>query len=287
MVTNRRGRQVLRNGAFALTVAISVLLPTSVGHATSGAPPYAQTPPGGISCRLAAGNPVDYVCIIGYSVEHRPIYAERQGNPESARVLLVNGQMHGEEWPGEMVVDYLRKLPTAATADYQIWTIKTINPDGARIGRRWNSHGIDLNGNFPNKFKVMRRTGRHPLSEPESISMARFLTWIQPDLVISLHGFNTSTDTTGGGRRAGWAQRFAKLTHITPAHPVSCDGPCHGNMTDWYTATSKVQGVAFTVEMPRSSRSARACGVPGRPARAATIFCTAWTAMYLAPQLPN
>jgi predicted deacylase len=227
------------------------------------------------------------VCVIGYSVEHRPIYAERQGNPESSRVLLVNGQMHGEEWPGEMVVDYLRKLPTAATADYQIWTIKTINPDGARIGRRWNSHGVDLNGNFPSKFKVMRRTGSHALSEPESISMARFLTWLQPDLIISLHGFNTSTDTTGGGKRAGWAQRFAKLTHITPAHPVSCDGPCHGNMTDWYTATSKVKGVAFTVEMPRSSKSARACSVPGRPSRAATIYCTAWTAMYLAAQLPN
>jgi protein MpaA len=273
----------------ALAVVASLLGSAVVSiapvQATTAAPPYAPTPPAGMTCRNAAGKPINYVCVIGYSVEHRPIYAERQGNPASSRVLLVNGQMHGEEWPGEMVVDYLRKLPTAATADYQIWTIKTINPDGAHIGRRWNSHGIDLNGNFPNKFVSSRRTGPRALSEPESASMVRFLTWLQPDLIISLHGFNTSTDTTGGGKRAAWARRFAALTHITPAHPVSCDGPCHGNMTDWYTATSKVRGVAFTVEMPRTSKSARACSVPGRPARAATIYCTAWTAMYLAAQL--
>jgi predicted deacylase len=273
--------------AVAMALVASALVATESANAATASPPYAPVPPTGITCRAAAGKPINYVCVIGYSVDMRPIYAERQGNPDSARVLLVNGQMHGEEWPGEMVVDYLRTLPTSASADYQIWTIKTINPDGARIGRRWNSHGVDLNANFPNKFKVMRRTGAHALTEPEAISMARFLTWLQPDLVISLHGFNTSTDTTGGGKRAGWAQRFAKLTHITPVHPVSCDGPCHGNMTDWYSATSKVQGVAFTVEMPRSSKSARACSVPGRPARAATVYCTAWTALHLAAQLPD
>jgi predicted deacylase len=195
--------------------------------------------------------------------------------------------MHGEEWPGELVVDHLRALPTSAKGTTQIWTIRTINPDGARIGRRWNSHGVDLNGNFPNKFKAARRMGPRALSEPESAAMVRFLTWVQPDLVISLHGFNTSTDTTGGGKRAGWARRFAALTHITPAHPVSCDGPCHGNMTDWYTATSPVRGVAFTVEMPHTSKVPGRCSVPGRPGRATKIDCVAWTAMYLAGKLPG
>jgi predicted deacylase len=263
----------------AIVGGLVVAPPTA--HATSIAPPA------GITCHDVVASTINYSCVIGYSVDKHAIVAQRQGNADSSRVLLVNGQMHGEEWPGEQVVDYLRTLPTPIDADYQLWTIKTINPDGAHIGRRWNSHGIDLNGNFPNKFKAARRMGPHPLSEPEAAAMARFLTWLQPDLVISLHGFNTSTDTTGSGKRAAWARKFAALTHILPAHPVGCDGVCHGNMTDWYSATSKVRGVAFTVEMPHASKVPGRCSVPGQRGRATKIQCTAWTAMYLATQLPS
>jgi hypothetical protein len=197
-----------------------------------------------------------------------------------------NGQMHGEEWPGPHVVDLIRAIPTSARASYAIWTVRTMNPDGGRIGRRFNSHRVDLNGNFPAKFLRMAHTGPWALSEPESASMVRFLTWVQPDLIISLHGFSQAVDTTGGGARAAWARAFSRLSNITPAHAVPCGGPCHGNMTDWYSATSRVRGVAFTVEMPRSSQVVRRCGVPGRPARATPIQCTAWAAVYLAPRLP-
>jgi len=263
-----------------------LLLPVTSAAAATVSPPYSAVPPAGITCRTVDATSVNYRCVIGYSVEGREIIAERQGNASAARVLLVNGQMHGEEWPGPLVVDHVRNLAIAPTASFQIWTIRTINPDGGRIGRRWNSHGVDLNGNFPNKFKVLPRSGPHALSEPESAAMVRFLTWLQPGLIISLHGFATATDTTGGGKRAAWAHRFSALTHITPAHPVSCDGPCHGNMTDWYTATSKVHGVAFTVEMPHTSKLPGPCSVPGHSRRATTIDCTAWAAAYLAAQLP-
>jgi len=66
---------------------------------------------------------------------------------------------------------------------------------------------------------------------------------------------------------------------------VPCGGPCHGNLTDWYTATSRVSGVAFTVEMPRSSRVVRACGVAGHP-RETPIRCAALAAVALAARLP-
>lgn len=143
-----------------------------------------------------------------------------------------------------------------------------------------------LNRNFPNKFRRMANSGPRALSEPESRAMARFLTWVRPDLMISLHGFSTSVDTTGGGRRAAWARSFSALTRITPAVPVPCSGPCHGNMTDWYTAASTVGGVAFTVEMPRSSLKAHRCAVPGRPSSASTIRCAAWASLHLATRLP-
>lgn len=262
--------------------------PDSSAPATASAAVRAAVvgPPAGITCRAVAAGPVTYSCVIGRSVDGRPIIATRQGNPSAARVLLVNGQMHGEEWPGPHVVDLIRAIPTSARASYAIWTVRTMNPDGGRIGRRLNSHRVDLNGNFPAKFLRMAHTGPWALSEPESASMVRFLTWVQPDLIISLHGFSQAVDTTGGGARAAWARAFSRLSNITPAHAVPCGGPCHGNMTDWYTATSRVRGVAFTVEMPRSSRVVRRCGVPGRPARATPIQCTAWAAVYLAPRLP-
>jgi murein peptide amidase A len=252
----------------------------------SAAAVSAPVPPAGWRCHATASGAVTYACTIGHSVDGRALVAMRQGNPTSQRVLVVIGQMHGEEWPGPLAVDAIRRLATPASAGYVIWTIRTMNPDGGRIGRRRNSHRVDLNGNFPLRFVRKVDSGPRPLSEPESIAVAGFLTWAQPDLVISLHGFSTATDTTGGGRRAALARQFSALSRITPAHAVPCGGPCTGNMTDWYTATSTVGGVAFTVEMPRSSRRARACGVPRHP-RGTPIQCSAWAAAYLAARLPT
>jgi protein MpaA len=262
----------------ALDASSAVVVPTSVG----GVPVPA---PSGFRCRAVHVGAVTVACTIGRSVDGRALVAERQGNAAARRVLVVIGQMHGEEWPGPLTVDVLRAIPTSTSAGYAIWTVRSMNPDGGAIGRRWNSHGVNLNANFPNKFVPGTRAGRRALSEPESRAIARFLVWIQPDLVISLHGFSTAVDTTGGGRRAAWARTFSKLSGIMPAHVVPCGGPCHGNMTDWYTATSRVQGVAFTVVMPRTSRLVRACAVPGRP-RGTTIQCAAWAAAYLARRLP-
>lgn len=247
--------------------------------------PTAVTVPSGYVCTTVNGRVVTYSCVIGRSVGGRAIVAQRQGNPAATRVLVLLGQMHGEEWPGPRSVDVVRAIPTSSTASYAIWTIRTMNPDGGAIGRRRNDHGVDLNRNFPAKFHRMADSGPRALSEPESAAIARFLTWVQPDLVVSLHGFSTAVDTTGGGQRAAWARRFSALSRITPAHAVPCGGPCQGNMTDWYTATSRVRGVAFTVEMPRSSKVVRACGVPGHQ-RGTPIQCVAWTAAYLAPRLP-
>ena len=281
----------------SLACAVTLVVPATAMSVGDSVPPTARAavlpamttlvaPPAGITCRVVASGSVNYSCIIGHSVDGRSIVAQRQGNPASSRVLVVNGQMHGEEWPGPRTVDVIRAMPIPAGASYQVWTVRTINPDGGRIGRRFTSHGVDLNGNFPNKFLRSTHTGPRALSEPESRAMARFLSWVQPDLLISLHGFSEAVDTTGGGMRAVWARRYSALSNIKPAHAVPCSGPCHGNMTDWYTATSSVSGVAFTVEMPRSSGVVRGCGVPGRSTRATPIRCAAWAAVYLAARLP-
>lgn len=240
--------------------------------------------PAGIVCRTASG-PVNLVCTIGRSVQGRAIVAERQGSGDSRRLLLVSGQMHGNEWPGPMVVDRLRRLVLPSTAGYQLWTVRTMNPDGAAASTRYDARGVDLNANFPAVWVRTSRSGSRALSEPEAVAMTRLLRWLQPDVVVSLHGFLTAVDTTGGGLRAARAQRFSALSCITPAHPVPCSGPCHGNLTDWYTSVSAVRGVAFTVEMPSGSLSARPCGVPGRPGPMSVVDCTAYAALTLAAEL--
>ncbi len=277
--------------------ASAIVAPPASPAVVSSAAAYAAAPtgsrattamaavPSGYVCTTLRSASVTYSCVIGHSVGGRAIVAQRQGSATSTRVLVVVGQMHGEEWPGPRSVDVVRSIPTPTTASYTIWTVRTMNPDGGAVGRRRTNHGVDLNRNFPNKFKRMSDSGPRALSEPESAAMARFLTWVQPDLVVSLHGFTTAVDITGGGLRAAWGRRFSTLSRITPAHVVPCGGPCHGNMTDWYSATSKVHGVAFTVEMPRSSKVARTCGVPGHR-RGTPIQCVAWAAAYLAPRLP-
>jgi hypothetical protein len=250
---------------------------------------YSASPPAGISCRPVRSRMISLTCIIGVSLQGRVIVAERQGSATARRVLVVSGQMHGEEWAGPLVVDRLRQLPVPVTASVQIWTVRTMNPDGGARGHRFNARGVDLNGNFPAGWVYQphgpRYAGTRPLSEPESTAMARFLTWVQPTLVVSLHGFSEMVDTTGGGLRAARARWFSQLSHIGPAAPVPCGGPCHGNMTDWYTATSRVHGVAFTVEMPRSSRSARSCNVPGHRQRIPVIDCAAYALYYMAGRL--
>jgi hypothetical protein len=283
----------------ALVAATLVSLPLDASAMSAPSPSVARSPatasstaaspaaavPSGYVCTAVRSAAVNLSCVIGRSVAGRAIVAQRQGSATSKRVLAVVGQMHGEEWPGPRSVDVIRSIPTASSAAYTIWTIRTMNPDGGAVGRRRTNHGVDLNRNFPNKFLRMADSGPRALSEPESAAVARFLTWVQPDLVVSLHGFSTAVDTTGGGQRAAWARRFSGLSRITPAHAVPCGGPCHGNMTDWYSATSTVHGVAFTVEMPRSSKVARACSVPGHT-RGTPIQCVAWAAVYLAARQP-
>ena len=281
-------RTALVAAACALLVASSYAAPAGAAPAPEPvgpvvAPVSTTTTAYGYTCRRASGTPVNLSCVIGRSVDGRALVATRQGSAAATRVLVVLGQMHGEEWPGPLTVDVLRTLRPASGS--VIWSVRSMNPDGGAIGRRWNSHGVNLNSSFPNKFLRDSRSGPRALSEPESQAVARFLARVQPDLVVSLHGFSEAVDTTGGGRRASLARAFSALSGITPAHVVPCGGPCHGNLTDWYTATSKVGGVAFTVEMPRSSRVVRACGVPGHR-RETPIRCTTLAAVVMAARLP-
>src|ERR671933_1001864 len=91
----------------------------------------------------------------GRSVQGRPIVAVRRGPADAPVRVLVSGSIHGNETAGHAVVRRLRRL--APPEGVQVWTVRSFNPDGVLRGTRQNARGVDLNRNFPYRW---RRAGR-------------------------------------------------------------------------------------------------------------------------------
>ncbi len=254
--------------------------PSPPGVVTRGGPV-----PAGVECRTPDPRTESQACIIGSSRRGRPIVAVRQGPALAAKVVVVVGQMHGTETTGPVVVDELRRHRISAAGTVSLWTVATMNPDGSVARSRYNAAGLDLNRNFPYGWAPRARglgwSGPGPLSEPETQAMARFLTWVRPDLLVSYHGYLNAVDTEGGGLRAQRATSYGRLTSL-PARAVGCDGPCHGTMTSWVSATSPVRAIAFTVETPRGRNPVRLCRVPGHAGWRTVAACGADAVLALA-----
>src|SRR5918994_3079283 len=77
----------------------------------------------------------------GESVRGRPIVAHRQGEQDAPTRVLVVGQIHGEETAGRRVIATLRRR--RAPRGVALWTVRSMNPDGARLGIRQNARGVD------------------------------------------------------------------------------------------------------------------------------------------------
>src|SRR6187399_2607955 len=117
---------------------------------------------------------------IGRSARGKPIVATRYGDATSGRVALVVGVIHGDEPGGLRVVAALRRIAPGVEGA-QLWLIPTVNPDGLRSQTRKNVHGVDLNRNFPYRWRdhVPQSSGYypgpHPASEPETQAVMSFV----------------------------------------------------------------------------------------------------------------
>lgn len=189
--------------------------------------------------------------IVGKSSQGRAIVAVRQGDPRASRVLLVVGQMHGDERRAPLVVDEVRRLtPPPGVA---IWTIRTLNPDGAAHRTRRNARDVDLNRNFPYRWSShVVRPGPRAASERETRAMMTFMTAIRPDAMVSFHQPFGLIDA-GTGKAERWGTFLAARTGV-PVGYASCGGPCAGTMTSWFNAT--LPGWALTFEYGRNPSNA-------------------------------
>jgi protein MpaA len=202
--------------------------------------------------------------LIGHSVRGRPIYAYERGDP-SGPIVLVVGSIHGNEPGGVTVARRLLKMPAPEGVD--LWIIPNLNPDGRAVGTRGNAHGVDLNRNFPWRWRHLAGayySGRRSLSEPESRAAYRLIDRLQPWLSIWFHQPLAVVSVTT--RSLALERRFARLAGLRlarlPAYP--------GSATSWERHVLP-DAAAFVAELPggeigprKADRYARAVLTVGR-----------------------
>lgn len=191
--------------------------------------------------------------VLGYSVRHRAIIAVQMGDSDSPAHTVIVGCIHGNEPAGIAVAKALSIGPVPAEAD--LWVIINLNPDGVAAGMRGNAHGVDLNRNFPFKWRSLgppgslHYAGLHPLSEPESRLAAALVLRLRPRLTIYYHQHLGVVDDSQGPRRI--ERHYAHAVGL-PLRPLT-DYP--GSATGWQDHL--LGPTAFVVELPPGALSVR------------------------------
>jgi hypothetical protein len=144
---------------------------------------------GGSAAADPSGTAASKQELVGRSVQKRAITAVQIGDPAGSRVALVVGVIHGDERTGLRIVREIRREASrhaSELAGTQLWAIATVNPDGLSSHTRKNAHGVDLNRNFPYRWRgdVPHSSGYYPgprpASEPETRAVMAFVRRIKP-----------------------------------------------------------------------------------------------------------
>jgi hypothetical protein len=182
--------------------------------------------------------------LIGRSGQGRPIRALRVGSPRARTKVMVVGAVHGNEPAGRAVIARLRAAkPPRGTA---LWLVEDANPDGAAAGSRHNAAGVDLNRNFPYRWRPqdgVYESGPGPASEPETRVMQHFIERERPRVTLWYHQALTMVVRSAGdpvlerlySRRSGLPRRRL------PAYT--------GTATSWQNRQFAGDS-AFVVELP-------------------------------------
>ena len=190
--------------------------------------------------------------VLGHSTRGRPIIAFRLGDSSSDTTILVVGCIHGNECAGTAIA---RALIATPPADVDLWVIRNLNPDGLRAGTRQNGRGVDLNRNFPYRWRPIGRpwdkeySGPQPLSEPEDRIARRLIARIHPDVSVWFHQPLALVIQVGGRHHDPAAIRPARGLPL-----VRLAGRYPGSVTSWQNHWHP-EAAAFVVELPDGSLS--------------------------------
>jgi murein peptide amidase A len=205
--------------------------------------------------RLASGGEVALVVsngtrkvLLGRSVEGRPIVAYEVGNPAGRRRELVVGCIHGNETAGIAIA---RRLERMSPTKVDLWIVPVLNPDGVVAATRGNADGVDLNRNFPYRWRTLSGvdySGARPLSEPESRAAYRLIRRVRPQVSIWFHQHLDVVDESGG--KIAVERRFAKLVGLRLRRLAREPGSVVG-----WTNHILPGSTSFAVELPAGALS--------------------------------
>jgi protein MpaA len=174
----------------------------------------------------------------------------------------VVGTVHGNEPAGRAVVDNLRRVrPPPGTA---LWLIEDANPDGSAAGTRHTSAGVDLNRNFPYRWRHqdgVYESGSGPASEPETQVLQRFIRRERPRITLWYHqALRMVVKSTGDPKLERlYSRRSGLPRRRLPRY--------HGTAVSWQNTTFEGD-TAFVVELPGGALpAALRRGAQGRHAR--------------------
>jgi protein MpaA len=199
--------------------------------------------------------------VIGHSVEGRPLEVYRFGDGPTVR-MIVAGIHGGNEWNtialADQLIAYLYVHPELVPENISLYILRNLNPDGeARIhgvDGRVNAHGVDLNRNWPYRWKAEWgldgcwqyrpvTAGNAPASEPETRALMTYMMLYKPVALISYHSAALGV-FAGGLPTLPDSERLAKTLASAGGYqypPIDTGCDYTGNLADW---ASSVQGIA-------------------------------------------
>jgi murein peptide amidase A len=166
---------------------------------------------------LVSSTPSQSSEVIGYSSQGRAIRVHRLGDASSSRKVLVVGCIHGNEDAGVAITR--RLIAKTPPADFDLWVVNVVNPDGRHLGVRQNGRGVDLNRNFGSDWIPIgsrwdpEYSGPYPWSERETRIVRRLVRRVHPDITIWYH--QPQTIVRAWGQSVPMARKYAHLASMT------------------------------------------------------------------------
>jgi murein peptide amidase A len=198
----------------------------------------------------AAASQAPQTTLLGRSLQGRPITAVEVGDPAGRRVLVV-GSVHGNEPAGIAVA---RRLERLSPAGVDLWIVRDLNPDGHIARTRGNARGVDLNRNFPYRWRRLGGvydSGERPLSEREARIAYRLVLRLRPAVTVWFHQHLNLVWGSGGDPAV--ERRFARVSGLPYRRLPSLPG----SAIDWQN--HRLPGTtAFAAELPAGPASAQA-----------------------------